>query len=209
MTGSGKPGRLTWSALGFGALLLVGALPSCSQTVNVADVYTALDADGLRRRNVFYSDTREIHCVAEVGAGRGNATVQMRVRQVQRYDYPSNRFVDADRLSEQVEFVPEAGGGIQKLDFTMQRTDDEGGGGGEKAYYDPGRYVCEVLLEGQMEGSAIFNIEFPPCPDGFIKPGAACVGFYPLARQCPAFGASSTEPAKCTCDLVKGWDCPQ
>ena len=68
------------------ALVVFGAMPSCTATANVSDVWLSLDADGARHRTVFYTDTKAIYCIAEVAAGRNNATLEMQLRRVQSFD---------------------------------------------------------------------------------------------------------------------------
>lgn len=189
------------------ASLLGSVLPSCTDTVAVSELTTALDTAGARRRNVFFTDTNEIHCVATVSAGRNNATLHLRIRQLQRFDYQTGRFLDADRVVSQIEVVPSAGNN-QQYSIALVRTNAKGEESDEIPF-QPGRYQCEALVDGELERKAIFNVDFPACPDETILMPTACYGFYELGRRCPAFGASSTEPAQCVCDFAKGWDCPQ
>jgi hypothetical protein len=195
------PGRV-FGVMGLLAVLFVSA---CTSTANVSDVYMALDGDGARKRNIFFTDSKEIHCVTEVGIGRPGVTLETLVRQVQRYDYLNNVFVDSNRVVAQAENTPSAGDGIQKIDTQL---DKPGNNSGESAPYYAGRYVCEVRLDGSLEGTAVFNIIFPPCPTAQIEPMTACVGVYSSFLTCPRYGASSSEPDTCQCTPDLGWRCP-
>lgn len=194
------------------ALLMLVPSPACTATANIHDVYMALDSNGDRRRNIFFTDTKEIHCVAEAGIGRPGATIETLIRQVQRYDYDKNQFLDADRVVAQAELAPQPADGIQKLDLSLEKPKPIDGGADQGDDQDKpfpaGRYVCEVRLDGVLSGTAIFNILFPPCPTATITLGATCVGVYTAGLSCPRFGASSTEREGCTCTPDLGWRCP-
>ncbi len=203
-------------SLGFGrciAVALVGAtavalLPSCSQTANITEVYTALDGDGNRRRNEFFTDTKEIHCVAEAGIGRPGVTIEGFIRQLQAYDFATNKFVPVDRVLAYTEFSPGQSDKPVKIDLSL--TPGQGEKEGESANDQPfiaGRYQCEVRLDGSVEGIAVFNIDFPPCPPAVIIPGTRCFGYYRENDLCPAAGESGQQDPKCSCSLLEGWKC--
>ena len=181
-------------------------LSSCATTARVSDVYMALDAEGSRRRNVFYTDTKEIHCVAEMGIGRPGVTVEAIVRQRQSYDFIAVRFFEADRVLANAENSPQPQEGLQKLDITLKPS----GPDGEDATgspFPPGRYQCEAYLDGHLEQVAIFNIDFPPCPTASIVPLSLCYGFYKKLDVCPRYGVTSRDPAHCRCSEIAGWEC--
>ncbi len=192
--------------LAVSSLLLAGALSSCTTTARVTDVYMSLDGDGARRRTVFVTDQKEIHCIVEMGIGRPGSTVEAIVRQNQSYDFIADRFFDADRVLANAETAPSPQEGIQKLDITLKPA----GPNGEDATgspYPPGRYQCEAYLDGVLEKTSIFNIDFPPCPTALILPGSLCYGFYKKVDVCPKYGDTSRDPARCRCTVLKGWEC--
>ncbi len=193
-----------------GALLMLIPSQACTATANVHDVYMALDGNGDRKRNVFYTDSTGVYCVAEVGIGRQGVTIETTLTQLQHYDFVTNQFVDAVRGAAYQEQTPSPNDGIQKLavKFTPEAPDSDAGTPSGDVPYPPGRYVCEVKLDGEVAGRAIFNIIFPPCPFTLLKPGGQCFGFYPGGQNCPLYGLEATEPAKCVCDPLKGWQCP-
>lgn len=189
------------------SLGLAAFAPACSTTANVSDVQMALDADGLRKRNVFYTDSKEIHCVAEIGIGRDGVTIEGVIRQTQRYDFTERKFFETNRVMAYAENSPARADGPQYFDVQLAKTDDEGNNGDDVPFY-PGRYQCEIRLDGELKGTALFNVLFPDCPASQIKKDAICIGFYEADKQCPAYGNTSTDEAQCTCDTDKGWQCP-
>lgn len=188
------------------SLLLAGALSSCTTTARINDIYMALDGDGNRRRNVFFTDTKEIHCVVEMGIGRPGTTVEAIVRQDQSYDFAADRFFDADRVLANAETSPSAGQGIQKLDVTLKPVSPDGTEESDSPF-PPGRYQCEAYLDGRLEKVTIFNVDFPPCPTSTIFPTSRCFGFYKKLDVCPKYGETSRDPARCRCSILTGWEC--
>ena len=195
-----------------GALLLLGAVvpcvSSCTSTARVSDVYMSLDANGSRKRNVFYTDTKEIHCVVELGVGREGVTVEAIIRQLQAYDFEADRYFETDRVAANAENSPSPSNGIQKLDITLKPANQNG----EEAAgtpFPPGRFQCEAYLDGKLEQVSIFNVDFPDCPTAAIRPLTLCFGFYKDESVCPRYGITSRDPAKCRCLSATGWECGQ
>jgi hypothetical protein len=200
---------LAWArrgALALTAVILLGTAASCTATANVSDVYTALDSDGARQRNIFFTDSKEIHCVAEAGIGRKGVTIESLIRQLQSYDFIADRFFDTDRVLANAEASPSPGDGIQKFDVKLTPVGPDGVPA-DGAPFPPGRYVCEVYLDGAITRHALFNIEFPDCPTSTILPTSICYGFYKKGLSCPKYGATSRDPAQCRCSVKNGWEC--
>jgi hypothetical protein len=193
-------------ALAVTSLLLLGALSSCATTARIVDVYMALDGQGDRKRNVFVTDTKEIHCVAEMGIGRPGVTVEGLIRAIQDYDFAADKFFDTNRVLANAEGSPQPAEGIQKFDITLKPA-DKSGMPIDGAPFPPGRFVCEMSLDGVLEKVAVFNVDFPPCPTSFIAPDTVCIGFYKALSVCPRQGESSVGGPNCQCDAVKGWQC--
>jgi hypothetical protein len=191
---------------GVSFVLLAGALTSCTSTARVTDIYMALDGNGDRKRNVFFTDSKELHCVIELGIGRPGTTVEAIVRQNQSYDFIADRFFDADRVLANVESAPKPQEGIQKLDLALKAKGPDGSDADGQPF-PPGRYQCEAYLDGHLEQVSIFNIDFPPCPTASIPPGSLCYGFYKKIDVCPKYGDTSRDPARCRCTFDKGWEC--
>jgi hypothetical protein len=195
------------SAVGV-AVLVASATPACTATANVTEVYTSLDSDGARRRNEFYTDTKDIHCIAEAGIGRDGVTIEGFIRQRQVYDFRQDRFVDVDRVLAYSEAGAQKSEGPFKFSLKLAKRDPSGAEL-EGAPYPAGRYECEILLDGRREGTAIFNVQFPPCPPAVILQGQTCYGFYKQNDLCPAAGESGDKEPTCSCDEKVGWRCPQ
>jgi len=198
------PARI--GALVVTSFLLLGAVSSCGTTARISDVYMALDGQGDRKRNVFVTDSKEIHCIIEMGIGRKGTTVAALIRQVQAYDFQADKFFDTNHVFANAENSPQPADGVQILDITLKVLDATGQPQ-DGAPFPPGRFVCEASLDGVLEKTATFNIDFPDCPTSTIIGGTVCGGFYKNLTVCPRFGASTLGPPNCTCDDVKGWQC--
>lgn len=181
-------------------------LSACSTTANVVDVYVGLDAPDntgqTRRRNVFFTDTKEIHCIAVVGQGRPDATFETFIHQSLSYDLFTKATKDVDRYLAYTEMTPGRSTEPVYLDVAFRVEDDEG----NQLPYPPGSYVCSVALDGVIMGSASFNILFPDCPPAIIPQGGICFGYYAVGTECPKYGELSEEPETCICD-PEGWRC--
>ncbi len=199
------------------AVLAVPVFGACSTTANISDVYTGLDAPDAngdtRRRTVFFTDTKEIHCIAEMGVGRPDVTVETFIHQIRAFDFQANEFFETDRYLGFVEIKPERQGGSDGqpskpvyLDFVLGRVDADGQPK-DDAPFEAGSYVCEVALDGEIQKTARFNIDFPPCPSAFLVPNGPCFRFFKEGDECPQYGILSDDPAKCTCSALRGWEC--
>jgi hypothetical protein len=166
----------------------------------------ALDGQGARRRNIFVTDSKEIHCVMEMGIGRPGVTIGALIRQIQAYDFEQDKFFETNRVFANAEASPQPGQGIQLFDITLKVLDATGQPQ-DGAPFPPGRFICEATLDGAPAGAAIFNIDFPDCPESTIIAGTVCGGFYKNNSVCPHFGASAGGPPNCQCDEIKGWHC--
>lgn len=188
------------------AFLLVAAVSSCATTARISDVYMALDGQGDRKRNVFVTDSKEVHCIIEMGIGRKGATVAALIRQIQAYDFQADKFFDTNHVFANAEISPSPADGVQILDITLKVLDATGQPQ-DGAPFPPGRFICEASLDGVLEKTATFNIDFPECPIATIINGTVCGGFYKNGSVCPHFGASTPLPPGCTCNDIKGWQC--
>lgn len=207
------PGVIATSLVAATVVGSSSGLVACT-TANVVDVYTALDGQGDRKRNVFFTDSKEIHCVAEIGVGRPGVTIEAIIRQRATYDFVNRTYIqNLDRVVASAESSPSRDSGLQKFDISLEKvvpTATDGSLGASNPAdipYEAGGYVCEVYLDGNLEGSAEFIIAFPDCPTSRITPKTICIGFYEPSKTCPAYGVSSTEQATCTCEAT-GWRCP-
>ena len=191
----------------FAALaVLCGVVASCTTTARVSDVYMALDGSGDRKRTVFFTDSKEIHCIVEAGIGRRGVTLETIVRELQSYDFVADRFFPSDRVSANIESAPTPADGIQKTDLSLNPHAPDGSDAAG-APFSPGHFQCEAYLDGVLAQTAVFNVDFPPCPASAIRPATTCFGFYKQNAQCPRYGVTSRDPAQCRCSSTKGWEC--
>lgn len=200
--------RRLWTAAFVLASLAVPALSACTSTGNVVQIHMALDDKGYRERNQFFTDSEKIYCVGKLGLGRPSAVVEMKIRQYQRYDFIANKFFDTDGVAAVDEQQPNAAKEYIELSLELTPRGPSDSESGQNAPFTPGRYECEVYLDGELQGSAPFNILFPPCPEFTIAPETRCYGFYRAGDTCPRYGQSSTNPKICKCTTEEGWACP-
>jgi hypothetical protein len=180
----------------FGALLL----PSCSSSAEIDEIITAIDPKGIRPRNQFYTDSKQIFCIVKGKVSTRGVTLELYVRQSLAYDFNLRRTFDSDRVLAYAESGP--GQGPLELPLPLPKISQADG-----EPYEFGRYECEAWIDGHREASAIFNVLWPPCPPATVTPGAPCYGFYEEDRACPRYGESSSDPAACRCTKATGWEC--
>lgn len=190
----------------FGALVC-SALPACTATANISDVWMSLDEDGARRRNVFFTDSAAITCIAEAGISRKDVTIEMLIRQLSGVAPGTDEFSPMNVVVAASEVRAEGSPTFVTLPLVPSSIDDEGHPKDDQAApFKVGNYVCEVMLDGKIEGKAAFTIEYAPCPTKAIQSGTPCVGFYMRDLQCPASGATGDPEPTCTCQ-DEGWRC--
>lgn len=175
------------------ALPLLSALPACSRTANVTDVFTALDGDGLRKRERFTTDSKGAFCVVEYTISRPGATLEVFIRQRQLADGS-----ETNRVLAAVEESPAPSEASQKASVPLLALDDKGQPD-DGAPIPPGSFRCEVLLDGVLGGFAEFKVDFADCPPAQITDRTECAGFFQPEKVCPRYGASSTDKTTCKC----------
>lgn len=199
------------------ALALLAVTPACTKTAGVSDVFMSIDEDGARKRTLFFSDSTSVICVFKVGNGRADSTFEALIRQIREIPFGQGGtdFTPVNRVVAANDFHPGPTGGTPavlslrlvptSLDPTtgQQKPDDQ-------APFAPGSYVCEVSIDGVLEQSAAFNIDYAPCPTAQIVTGQKCAGFYATSPPsvCPRAGASGDPDPTCTCNGETGWSCP-
>ena len=180
--------RLTGAA--FMLLVLAPTYGACTATVGVSEFYSALDGEGLRRRNEFFSDTKEIHCVARFAAGRNDYTLSTQLRRIQNADG-----TPADVVGQVLELADgPREDGVFDTKFTPV---DENGEPDENLPYPVGAFRCELSVDGKLERTAVFNVRPSPCPDEFITGQTLCMR-YSEGLKC-ANGTYGGQPHSCTC----------
>jgi hypothetical protein len=181
-----------WSVLP-SALVLAPALASCGGP-KLVDAYMALDGEGARKREVFFTDSEQIWCIAEMQSGKTGVTVNATVRATQLDGVDGNYVV---ALGEQ---VPQTGKSTLGFELVVQ---DQAGEQLRDYPFVPGKYVCDIAIDGKPETSVEFTILIPPCPAYPVTAGTVCGGFYPTGAKCPAVDQSVT----CTCEENGRWKC--
>lgn len=191
------------------ASLVASLLPACTSTANVSDLWTSPDDDGSRRRNVFYTDSKVINCIAELGIGRDDVTLEMYVRIVQVYDFVNDQFIDTNVVTDTLEVhPPKSTAGTPLRQRLTLEPKGLTGQADDKLPFLAGRAQCEAYIDGDLKRTAVFNVDFPGCPAAAITPGSVCIGFYKLGTECNAAGDSGDpKSGKCKCES-NGWSCP-
>jgi hypothetical protein len=173
-------------------MLALSSLVAC-ETAGFQDAYTALDGTGKRRRDVFFTDTENIFCVAEVASGVDDVTVSADFYAVELYD-PSTG--DSRRVNEHLA-SQEANPGKGKkivLPFSLVKDPD--------VPWAVGRFVCRLGLNGVVERELGYEVRFPDCPDAPIRTGAVCAGFVDPDAECPGAAGDT-----CRCNADGAWLC--
>ena len=157
----------------------------------VSDVYSALDSGGERRRTEFFTDTESIYCIADIAGAAKGTTVNAKIRIVQIAGRGTDLLI---AIGEDV--VSDAT--PTTVAFQLQKPQDA-----TDAPWPVGKFECDILLDGALDGSAIFDITMPACPVYPVSPGEVCAGYYPPGARCPAIDQTMT----CTCGPEGVWGC--
>jgi hypothetical protein len=171
------------------ALLL---LTGCD-TAGIRDAYMALDSEGNRERERFYTDTEAIFCIAKMASGVDDITVSARLLATQIYDPRDGAPIDVDYELAVSEEAPGRGEDIT-VSFELKRDDTD-------APYAAGRFVCELALDGEVKERLPFEVALPDCPEAPIFTRGVCAGFVLEGARCAgALGG--------TCECSDGlWSC--
>lgn len=171
----------------------------CALTLTACDTagfkrsYMALDSQGERRRDVFFTDTEGIFCVAELASGVDDVTVRADFEQRAYYLPEDGSRVDLRRYIGSEELAPGAGDELI-TSFELQRSSDQP--------YDAGEFACLLYLNGDLEAEHAFRIDYPECPVSPVQPGVRCKGFVLDGSVCAGVMG---EP--CTCAASGAWEC--
>ena len=170
----------------------------------------ALDEDGSRRRGVFFTDTTNIFCVAQVGVGRPDVTLEILIRQVASAPIGTDAFESVNAVVAANEFHPELTKErptLVAMSLVPTSLDEEGRVVEDtQAPFNAGSYKCEVYLDGEKVKSVDFNVDYPSCPTTVIHQGTPCLGYYTLNKECPASGLTGDQDLTCICE-ASGWNC--
>ena len=174
-------------------LLVVAALAGCD-TAGFKRSYLALDSEGHRKRDSFFTDTESMFCVAELASGVDDVTVQGVFELRAIFSSESGERVPIQRPIGSAEVAPGAGEDLI-ASFELLRANAE-------EPYQAGDYACLLYLNGELESELTFPIHYPSCPAAPIEAGFRCAGFVLNGQVCP--GASGNP---CVCDASGTWQC--
>jgi hypothetical protein len=203
--------RLGAAALA-GMFVAAAALPACTATANVSNVWMSIDEDGARRRGTFFTDSAKVVCVAEIGIGREDVTLEFVIRRIMGAPFGTRAFEPENTIVAARDFRPartEGRPGKATMALIPTRIEDGKLVEDPRAPFSPGTYVCEVLIDGEEKGRAQFNIDYPPCPSVAIVDGQLCAGFYTIdpVTECPKAGLGGDDSPRCACEQTV-WKCP-
>jgi len=173
------------------ALFLLGVTTtSCSAASEVKAVYMALDSNGDRVRDTFYTDTTTIVCNIDWVGNSADTTIDAKIVQTS----PIGAVMAA---GEQPGTEGEA-----SFSFTWTMQSASGGG---TAPFPTGTFECDVTVNGEPAGISKFQILWPPkdskgneCPaEGAATPGAQCQGWVEQGSVCPS---AANLAQQCSCN---------
>jgi hypothetical protein len=138
------------------ASLLTWTAGACD-TAGVSYVYMAIDSAGAQHRQVFYTDSNGIYCIAKFSSGRTDATLDFTVRQTHTYPW-------CGALNN-----PTGNGPVAHPIF----------GVGEQT---PGKGVETAVAEELLPNGIQFDITCPPPPSGLCVPNLPSTGFCDVSK---------------------------
>lgn len=174
---------------------LLGLSFLACDTAGFKDSYMALDAQGNRKRDVFYTDTESIYCVTEMASGVTDVTVVAKLRARAAYDQFTGRPHELGTLIGAEEQAPGIGEDLT-VAFLIEKPEGV-------EFYPAGRLVCELYLDGKLERSLDFEVRYPKCPFEPVKADDPCAGLVLFDSECP-----SPDGLTCRCSSESGlWEC--
>jgi len=184
---------LKGSWLQMSALFCALALSACD-TAGFKRSYMALDGEGDRRREVFFTDTEGIFCVAELASGVADVTVRADFEQRTLFSPADGSILRLQRFVGSAELAPGVGEDLVAA-FELQRsTADEP--------YVAGEYACLLYLNGKLESELTFEIHYPACPVAPVEAGVRCAGFVIEGSVCAGLVGED-----CICAGGGSWEC--
>ncbi len=186
-----------FGALGrIGLFALVAGLASCNSAA-IKRGYMSLDNQGERRRTIFYTDTDSIYCIGELAIGRKDVTIAATFRALDFATPPKGDLVPTNTVLAVADENPGGTGDDIMATFQLIKTKDA------TAPWPAGKFVCELSIDGALEESIPFEIDYPECPLQPPLDGDACAGFFLPQSTCT--GAITAET--CVCSDGGAWQC--
>jgi hypothetical protein len=171
---------------------LLAILTSCDSW-GIREAYMALDSEGSRRRERFFTDTEEIFCIARMASGVEDLTLTATLRAQQVFDPRDGGAIDVDWY---LAFEDEAPGAAEDVTVSIELERDD-----SDVPYLAGNFTCELSLQGELQEIVPFTVDFA-CPQAPITSGAPCAGFVIEGTTCPG---AFQEICDCGSDGV--WSC--
>jgi hypothetical protein len=166
--------------------------------------YMALDSEGLRQRTSFFTDTQQIYCVGELVSARNDVTVSAVIKSTALID-ATGQLVPVQQTYTVAEDAP----GHTTLTLTAFAMLQTPAGTStsmaplQGVPYPAGNFVCELSIDGQLEESVSFTIDYPACPAVPVAPTIPCQGWVKQGSVCPSENPGHT----CTCAASGQWEC--
>lgn len=183
------------------AALVACALASC-RTAGLKEVFTALDDKGDRKRTTFYSDTTAIFCAGELVSARADVTVGSTIKAKTIYDAASGALVPAEGIGWIGETAPGKTTDTIVSFKLLKAASNAGPVNEDEIPYRVGTYTCDLSIDGDLEGSVDFDIQFPSCPVLPPTSGEPCAGWVRVGSDCVGIFGST-----CACDGSGTWVC--
>jgi len=184
--------------------LVIAIAPAC-RDAGLTDAYMSLDDGGMRRRTVFYTDTASIYCIGNVDSGVDDVTVSSVVRARSLYVSSRDAFEPVDEVVAVSDSDRAPGKGQSQVAFQLEKTVPRAGIDPSQIPYTPGSYVCEIYVDGDLDRSVPFEIDFPSCPVAPPAEGGPCAGWVRPSSKCSGAKAG----VECTCASGGTWTCSE
>ena len=175
------------------SLIALSLIVGCD-TAGFKRSYLALDSEGNRKRDTFFTDSEAIFCVAELASGVEDTTVQGAFELRAIFSPENGQKEEFRQFIGSAEVVTGAGEDLT-ASFEFLRTPSE-------RPYLAGEYACRLYLNGVLESELLFAIRFPECPIAPLESGFRCAGFVLAGQTCAGPTGES-----CVCGTSGLWEC--
>ena len=163
----------------------------------------ALDSGGMLQRTVFYTDTATIYCVGKLDSGVADVSVSSTVRASSLYVSDRDAYVPVDEIVAVSSADQTPGMGQSIVAFQLDKAVPDPSVDPSTVPFNPGTYVCDLYVNGDLDRSIPFTIAFPDCPVAPPGDGGPCAGWVRPGSRCPGAQAG----VECTCASSGSWSC--
>jgi hypothetical protein len=176
--------------------------PAC-RDAGLTDAYMALDSGGMLQRTLFYTDTATIYCVGKLDSGVADVSVSAVVRASSLYVSDRDAFVPVDEIVAVSDADQTPGMGQSVVAFQLNKAVSDPSIDSSDVPFNPGTYVCDLYVNGDLDRSVPFAIDFPACPVAPPVDGGPCAGWVRPSSTC----AGAQAGVECTCGSKGTWSC--